>query len=187
MLSAIEHKFVENIVLCNNKPIFAIYSTHVDHVKRAAGLASWDSHGPRYVLTKCGQIEFTGNFDDTEDNLLSINLDKSHSSNLLKFFNQENIDQYIGIVTTSKRKLENLYPGIEYYVFLWDDNVLKKYNKKLFECLKSKGIIVYLISEILPDYHKDKNKYIISLHDEHPNPIAYEIIAEFVVNNVLEN
>lgn len=45
MLSALEHGYVKRIAPCD-APTTVIYQTHSTHVRRAARLASWDTHGP---------------------------------------------------------------------------------------------------------------------------------------------
>ena len=48
MLAALEGGRVAEIARC--RPSHVIYQAIIPHVERAAGLATWDKHGPRYVL-----------------------------------------------------------------------------------------------------------------------------------------
>ena len=61
MLSALEHSLVEGIVEC--VPQYAIFQALVSHVSRSAGSASWEQHGPKYILGKDGQVHYVGSFD----------------------------------------------------------------------------------------------------------------------------
>jgi len=188
MLSAIEHELVENVVT-SNKPVFAIYSAHVVHVARSAGLESWDVHGPRYILSKYGEVKYAGHFDDKRESTISKVLNKSNTLNVLSPLNQKNIDLLVAIISASKSKLTKLYPGIKFYVLLWDDRGAEIYNEetiKIMDDLRSKEITTLLISEILPDYKGNTDKYVISVNDTHPNALINEIIAEYIANNVLE-
>ena len=60
-------------------------------------------------------------------------------------------------------------------------------EQMIFDGLGGKGISTYRISKIVPDYTSDnEKKYYLSMHDGHPNAFINEIIAEYVVNNILE-
>lgn len=183
MLSALEHKFVENIVTCDKSRV-AIYLTHVDHVQRAAGRADWDTHGPKYALDNNGKIQFVGNFDTDREYI-------SNSEIYKQLFRQgwaitpDNNNLYTGIVSASMKSFKKLYPGGKFYVLLWDEEVYEELNREILEGLRHKGINVLLISEMLPNFFTDPIRYRISPHDSHPNPTAYEMIAEYVVNNIL--
>ena len=73
---------------------------------------------------------------------------------------------------------------MEFYVIYWD-NSNDKLNRILIDGLKSKGIYLYLISEILPDYSINESRYMISKYDKHPNFIAYQSIANYIVNKII--
>jgi hypothetical protein len=185
MLSAIEHELVENVVT-SNKPVFAIYSAHVDHVERSAGRLSWDQHGPRYILHNDGTVEYTGSFDDKKESLLSMSVKKSHALKSSNPYSQKNIDLFVNIISASEAKLKKLYPELRFYVLLWDKG-LDEYNKIIYDGLRAKGINTYRISKIVPDYTSDnEEKYYLSMHDKHPNAFINEIIAEYIVNSILE-
>ena len=83
----------------------------------------------------------------------------------------------------------NRYTGSSFHVLFWDgDRInpkLEEINKAVLKGLQDKGISVYLISEILKDYDDNKLKYWISRYDRHPNKIAHQTIADYVVTNIL--
>ena len=62
MLAALEQGRVGKIADC--RPTHVIYQAIIPHVERAAGLATWDKHGPRYARTPAGGVMLTGHFDD---------------------------------------------------------------------------------------------------------------------------
>jgi hypothetical protein len=120
------------------------------------------------------------------------------------------IDLFVAIVDKAKTIFENRYPGSKFYVLFWDkkyrsenceklldglynkgirvpliNNVLQDKNcEKLLDGLYNKGIRVHLISNVLQD--NDKMIYRISEYDRHPNAFANKLIAEYVINNILE-
>jgi len=199
MLSALEHKLVENVVNCDG-PKFAIYQTIPDHINRSAGLSSWDYHGPKYILGKNGEVMFAGNFDDGK--IIPQKIIKYLNESLIyrdiignrRFINRDkDIDLFVGIVYASKRRFEKLYPGGKFYVIFWDNRFSKdeKPEKvsewlRALKDLKDSGVAVYLTSEILPDYQNNRSKYDISPYDTHPNALTNQIIAEYVIDNILE-
>jgi len=69
-----------------------------------------------------------------------------------------------------------------YLDLLWGSKKNKN-HKEVLEKLQRKGFRVHPISDILPD--KDISKYRIHKQDRHPNPLAYQIIAEYIVSEAI--
>jgi len=115
--------------------------------------------------------------------------------NIYLFNCRVNIDLFIGVVDRSKGLLENLYPGIKFHLLLWDDDspqLGEQYAPEMEEIiqgLKGKGVTVHLISDILPvdpvDVEKKWLDYRISYFDGHPNAKANELIAEYLVKEII--
>jgi hypothetical protein len=194
MLAALEHGRVENIVAC--RPKFLVYQTLSDNVARSAGYASWDEHGPRYVLRSDGSVEYQGHFDDERDEAKDRGLTRDLLSQLNRSFlfkryfadrfsvNSEDVDLFVGIVTASKDVFQNDYPEGRFHVIFWNvaqDNL----ETMIIKGLKSKGIHVHLIGDILPHFADDPSIYQLSPYDRHPNALAHQLIAEYVVANIL--
>lgn len=61
MLAALQRGVVDQVV---HEPVsHVIYQSIPAHVGRAAGLAQWDPHGPKYVLDRGGRPVYEGPFD----------------------------------------------------------------------------------------------------------------------------
>ena len=70
-------------------------------------------------------------------------------------------------------------------MIFWDYKPNHRDTKKILEELSRKGIKTHLISSILPDFNRKKAKYEISPYDLHPNALAQETIAQYVVEDIL--
>ena len=55
----------------------------------------------------------------------------------------------------------------------------------MYEELAKKGVRVHHIKEVLPDYDEQSQRYIISEHDPHPNALANEAVAKYVVDKII--
>lgn len=195
MLAQLENRTEEGIPGC--KPKFAVYQAICAHVERAIGKASYDLHGPRYSLKLDGQVGLTGHFDDMdkgvsfahalalisnelEQSLIVQRIERKHS------YSNNDIDLYVRIVDAARTVFESRYPGSRFYVIFWDDAEHKdKTTNAILNGLYAKGIRVHLISRILPDLINSESKYQLNEYDGHPNPLAYELIAKYLVEKVL--
>ncbi len=195
MLSALEHKLVENVVDCNGS-MFAIYQGIPDHINRSAGLSFWEFSGPRYVLGKNGEVMQAGSYNKISQKVRK-HLNKSLiyrniTGNRKSIRRDEDLDLFVGIILASKRSFEKLYPGGEFHTIFWDnkdknqDGRYKSDWLKVLNNLKGRGVRIHHTSEILPDYKNNGSKYDLSPHDAHPNALAHQIIAEYIVTNILE-
>jgi hypothetical protein len=180
MLSMLEHGIVEDIIDCT--PKYAVYQFSADHVERSAGLVSWDLHGPEYVLSKDGNVRFTGNFDDDKTkvqrnkSLIYRNIWGSNRKT-----NDKDVDLFIAIVVRSRELIETLYPGCEFHVINWDTKF-----SMITRGLVAQGIRVHYIRDIIPDLDENREKYQISPPNQsHPNPRAHELIAGYVVSEIV--
>jgi hypothetical protein len=194
MLAAIEHNIVEDSINC--RPKYVIYQSAAFHAMRSAGLAYWDEHGPKYILSENGELVHKGRFID-EKNPEHIIL-KKVKNQLKKSFilanlffkprsiNKDDIRLMIAIIDASKTILENSYPSCEFHVVFWNTQT-DWMGEKILSGLKRKGIKVHLIIDILPDYYKEKSKYVLHEFDTHPNQLANKIIAEYISSKILTN
>jgi hypothetical protein len=90
----------------------------------------------------------------------------------------------VGIIDASKKALKSDYPRCEFHVILWDKQKMWM-SREIVSGLRSKGIEVHLVSDILPDYSEHGSKYQVSEIDDHPNQLAYKLIAEYVSRKIL--
>jgi hypothetical protein len=188
MLSAIQHGIVKDTT--NSQPRIVIYQAALFQVSRSAGFAWWDKHGPRYILLPNGSIKYNGHFDDGNWVKKKIGVELVKSFICKKYFmnrmniNEKDVKLFIDIIGYSQKLLNERYPEMEFHVIYWDKND-DRFNNILISGLKGKGIHVHLISEILPDYSINESRYMISKYDQHPNSIAHQRIAQYVVNRIV--
>ncbi|MCP5104361.1 MAG: hypothetical protein GY950_13315 [bacterium] len=187
MLSAIEHKMVENIV--EYKPKYAIYQALLGHIGRAAGLGSWDAHGPRYTLREDGTLIYDGHFNKWA--VSELRKSRIFKKILVKrmgrgVFDTTYVNLFIEIVKKSRQLLETRYPGCEFHVIFWS-NPKHKNNAEILEKLKKNKIRVHLVSDIykLSGASPKKGPLRLSPHDAHPTPLAYGIIADYVAGKII--
>jgi len=185
MLSALEHRLVEDIIKC--KPKFAIYQAILGHIKRSAGLVGWDTHGPKYILNKDGEAVYKGHFDYEKIVLLEKRLTRQFHKALIykkiwkKYFaikpgpiNDDDVDLYISIVDNAKKIIEARYPGSQFHVIFWDYGKNEN-TTKVIRGFQRKGIRVHLISHINPDIFNKLERYHLGF-DTHPNSLAYLLL-----------
>lgn len=201
MLASLEHGRAETIMKC--QPKYAVYQAINAHILRSAGLASWDKHGPKYILSEKSEIVYKGHFDDGNTKAEKIvekviygvpkpvrdELNKSLIIQKISFkqkraTNRDDISLTIGIVETSKKIFETRYPGSEFHVIFWDEQG-ERNNEEFLAGMKRKGIRVHLVSNILPDYYTNISKYQLSEYDGHSNQLANKIIAEYVSSKII--
>jgi len=190
MLSAIEHGMVKDIINC--KPRIVIYQAALFQVSRSAGYSWWNKHGPRYILLPDGSIKYDGHFDDGNwiQNKARAQLAKSFTYKKYLIYklgkiNEKDLKLFIEIISQSQKLLKEQYPIIEFHVIYWDDKTTK-FNNFFIDALKNKGLHIHLISQILPDYLSNKSRYLLSKYDNHPNYIAYQDIAQYVVDKIIQ-
>ncbi len=193
MLSEIEHGLVKNIV--KGTPTCAVYEALFDHVRRAAGIVA--SRNPNYILNENGDVVYQGRFDESDIVPLVVKEELRKSRIFRKitdrhrFINSDDIDLFVGIIAESRDSLERLYPGIKFHLLFWSGRYeLKRVASKMDEIipkLKAKGIPVHIIGDILQiDTRKKWNDLKISRLDGHPNAKANEMIAEYVVKEIIK-
>lgn len=204
MLAAIEKGYLEKRLNC--QPKHAVYQSLRDHVRRATGSVPYHRKAPRYVLDQDGNLVLTGRFIDFEKkwerdhrihSIINSILRKSEILNKVIYtrtsdeslIDKSDITLFIEIVDKARKIFRNRYTGSSFHVLFWDEDrinpKLEEINKAVVEGLQDKGISVYLISEILKDYDDNKLKYWISQYDRHPNKIAHQAIADYVMTNIL--
>lgn len=184
MLAALEFGLVKKIVPLDKAVV--IVQTKPSYILRSAGLASWDTHGPNYVVGPDGKLKYMGHFDDHPNRLFEFirtsYVYKAFIENRLRY-SRQHLNSFIEIISASKKLAEKEFKSAEFHVLLWPDNDVNLYQTVLDE-LRKKNIHVHLITDILENYQKDQTYYEIS-HDGHPNALAHKKIAEYVVDEIL--
>ena len=191
MLAALEHGIVDQTI---TEPVsYVIYQGMPPHVIRSAGKASWDRHGPRYIMNANGQPVYSGPFDaDLPHPLrwLRKQLDKSAlyrwSSNLQQDPTPDEIELYIAIVSKARDIVVSMYPTAEFHVLMWGDDGEKTYEAILDGFHRNK-LNVHTIDTILPSYAQNPQSYKLSPFDAHPNPRAYNKIARYISKRIIRS
>lgn len=194
MLSALEHGLIDDVIDCKPKYIFFQAIRH--HIKRVAGIASHDTHGPRYRLRTSGELIFDGNFDGPSNAPEDAIIRRSEAygvlskSFLLKEMHRisviytENITLLTAIVEASRQWVEDRWPDSEFHVILWNERFQPK-TKQLEWVLAEQGFQLHLVGDILPGYLGNKERYWVHENDHHPNTEAHRLLADYLVNEVV--
>jgi len=183
MLSELEHSLVRDIVKPHGA-VTAIYQAIPDHVRRVAGLAFFDTHGPRYLLDPAGVPRFAGHFDDGFEIFLRKLYLYRRFNDVHQQIDSRDIELYGAVVQRSGALCRSLFPGADFEVLYWDMPE-DPHTPAIAHELERRGIRVHSMSEILPGYPEHKADFTIPL-DGHPNARADRLIAEYVVHQILE-
>ena len=201
MLSALQHGLVDDAVQCDRAQVSQVfYQGITDHVGRSAGLVWWNKRrAPRYLLTPDGAVSLEGSFEDGDDfgkgkflnQMFWTLITKSMlyrsiiQDRYTKRYSREDIDLYLAIIAEAQRVVRADFPHAEFHVLWWDEDDIN--NEAIKGGLKEKGINVHLMSDILPNYKVDALNLAYRLHerDAHPNALANELIAKYVVSQIL--
>ncbi|MGH6920155.1 MAG: hypothetical protein ACREJ0_20910 [Geminicoccaceae bacterium] len=197
MLAEIEANRLENILEC--EPAYAIYFGYVVHVQRASySGVPYSERIPQYVLNEQGVPVL-----DHRSDVLMIFMDIVRSSRVLRKLDRiavnalesggmerEDVDRYIEIVDKARRILESRYPDIEFHIIFWNE-AGEEPSAHIIRNFQDRGIPVYLISDIFPNYDYSTMKY--SLGPEymvndvtwHINGWGYERIAEYIAAKIV--
>jgi len=185
MLAALEDELVAATIDC--VPRYAIYLGHPEHVMRVAGFASWDIHGPRYVLEPgAGRVAYAGHFDDGLAFYRRWLVTLLNRSKLVSTFlsrrrpeTEASEQLFVGIVDAAREHIEARHPGAEFHVILWDEA-----NSSLSRQLASAGLRLHHIDAIVPAEERDEPRYTIP-RDRHPTALLHERVADYVVSEIV--
>ena len=181
MLAILENELERDDVR-NHPPRYVVYQAIPGHVQRCIGRSYWDKSGPRYVLNKEGNIEYTGPFQNWfVSNAIRV---MTRSSIIRRWLGSSleitsaDIDLFIGIVKKSEQIIKNRY-GSKFYVLLWNNG--NWLCPEILSRLKVQNINVIDLNDTLSDYHTNYYKYHIPI-DGHPNSLAYQKVAEYLIS-----
>ena len=197
MLRIIETGLMDGIL--PKKPDMAIYLAITLQIDRAAGnypYLVWDVSGPKYKLNKNNEVEFCGKFMPYRwFSRLFAQLDKSFIFKRLlpKVIghrrNQDDINLFIAIIKKSRDLWVKKYKA-PFYVILfgkkWGNEDVKDFDVVL-KGLRENNIDVITTDTIFSRYHDNKLKYIKHKYDMHPSKLAYERIADYLLNHYPRN
>ena len=193
MLASLQNKLVEGVVACDDKKVIAIFQTIPSHISRSAGLSNWDANGPKYVLDADGEAVYSGKFGEDRSlkkrilNKLKKSYIYQHLVHNDMYLNSNEASMiYISIIKASRRRFETIYPGGSFHVICWhcgNTNPKEEYDWQwTMNQLRDNGFVLHPTENIFQDYGP---QYVLSPYDFHPNAKAYQVLAEYVVENIL--
>jgi hypothetical protein len=193
MLSALQAGLVKPDSRCQS--VQFIYLAIPEHIARVAGLASWDRHGPRFRQDAAQRAVRDGNFDDPY-RVLGWAIPEWLAQAFASFHTWErflgrarnpgdrDLALFVAVVRESAKVARERFPGSGFQVLLWDARNDTRINV-LEMRLEAAAIPVYRVTHAIPDLMSHQDRYVISAHDPHPNPLQHELIAEYVVRTML--
>ncbi len=199
MLASLEHGRLKQVM--DTTPTDAFYVAAPIHVWRVAGRTSWGGHAPRYILTGSGAVTQAGFIDSkslAEKLGLSYNsrikgqLDKSALWRMLSSrdsrVTDDDIRVYLAVVRRSQELLTAQYPGIRFHIILWPNQNVPQ-QRYVYEKMRAgflqMGYPLHLVEDILPAYWiNDRARYILGPADHHPNALADQLLAEFILSSI---
>lgn len=178
-----------------------IYENLPDHIKRANNFSAWEKQNissPRFRLQNNELVwlnkPLTNTHDSQSANIktrLLFQLDKSFLFQSLapKYkYDDESNAVYFAILKAIESELKNQFDAPFYFLF-WEahnnsDELESKQSSAIMQWLQNAKIPYFLVSEILPNYTQNRQKYGIHSCDLHPNPNANQIIASFLAKKL---
>ena len=191
MLSLLEHNLAEEVV--RQPPQLAVFLTIPDHLARSEGLGPHSDSYPRYVLNSLGQAvaagTFAGKLNPLNRTLRDLNISWIKATGLFSWpFLTHDTDQlYLAIVLSARDQIQRRFPRCRFEVVLWgpDPWVSDTWGPRMEAGLRKEGISVHNAEEFLPGVRQNPDRYRISRRDSHPNALAADLMAGFVVHRLL--
>lgn len=194
MLSALEHGYVADRLDC--KPTHAVYLAIEDHLTRMQGIG-WRSFGPKYVPDASGGVTFAGIFRDLArdhwwSRVIEPRLRKSKLAtkvlNHTRPPGEVEFDLFASVVKQSVDIIREDFPEAEFHMLVWD-HWSEDDGSGIGDLVRLTKTVdgLHMVSEILPRFHRTPEIYRLHEHGRHPNPLAYEILARYVLEEILEH
>lgn len=192
MLAALESGIVDEAV-GGTEPEIIVYQGVDFHADRSAGRSFWDQSGPWYVLDEQDVVRRMGSFEDKNrltpirNNIKALVEKSSIAVRLLPLKNSykvtaEDIDLMVGIIEKSRDVSKVKYPNSDFHVIFWDE--YSKHAPIIIQKLRDAGVAVHVVSEFAPEINRHSDIYRIP-KDWHPTAKAHDLIAAFVVDQLL--
>ena len=187
--AALDFNLIDPIV--HDQPKYAIYTVIPDHIRRIVNLTKWGKYDPRYVLNANDEVEFSGYFGDDsiknekksffKDTYTYKQLFSKHS------LNSRDVDLFLTMTDGAREKLRSKYAACEFHVVFWDDPYEEQWLvEEMLEGLAKKGINVHRISQILPNYLDNPQRYQINPpYEAHPSALANTYISRYITSNII--
>jgi hypothetical protein len=192
-LALLDHNLTEPVV--RQPPELAIYVMIPDHMGRIKGVTPSSDMYPRYVLNSSGQAVAAGTFAGTlgpvDRTLRKLNLGSQVRTMGLPWwrpFKGDSDQLYFAVMRSARDRIQQRYPGCRFEVVLWggsNSGVSPDWARSMEAGLRAEGIPVHRAEEFLPGIGSDPDRYRISPMEHHPNALAADLAADFVVHRLL--
>lgn len=196
MLASIERGMTSDRLPC--VPTHIIYQALPHHVVRAAGRADYSRHGPRYAMGPDGILSYLGTAPpDTAVTQRGVwfeldgQLRKARLYRLLRDRQPrpgslDDLRVYLAIVRRSRDLFAEHYPKAEFHVLTWSLQGSFAGGYEGFRDSLARIVpTLHEVRAILPNYQTDPERYQINRLDAHPNPLAYDLLARYVVDSIV--
>ncbi len=199
MLAALEQGLVDKLVDCDRQLVtHVIYQGIWQHAFRVAGLQTYSGHDPRYELADNGNVVYRGHYDQGWSRLWHMIATQAIKSETYRHLmglpggqfrnlNDSDFELYVAVVTHARDLIRAHFPCAIFDVIFWDTD--DKESTEILKRLSSAGLKLHRMSTILPNYDYGVRGSTYKIHplDGHPNALAYELIADYVVKMILPN
>ena len=173
----------------------AFYESLPGHIQRANGFSPWeDLNAPRFTLAGDTLLwkNQHKNLWDKVANKIFLQLDKK--SYLFKLtrpkyaYDERYNALYFAILDEIDLALRTQF-GTGLHFILWDSHDLSNETEitesnAITAWLENQNFKWFLVSEILPQYTKNRLQYGLHQCDTHPNALANELIAKFLAHKI---
>lgn len=181
--------------------VLAIYESLPGHIARAGGFSPWEqgTNAPRFYLDPSGSLKWGNAYLHQSPVLaklapkLKARLAQSYLYKLLQpsyEYDESYNALYFAIIDTLQKQLKEQF-GAHFTLVLWDatdlsDEIERKESHAIIKHYKNGlgggAMDLVLVSEILPNYKRQREAYSIDRCDLHPNARANEQIARYLVD-----
>lgn len=170
-------------------PTHAVYYFIPEQVARVAGRASWDTHGPRFVLENDRPVR-AGNFDtpglprpatpDLDEGILGwrrlLGVDAMGTP--------AEANLTAAVLVEAARELERLAPGVKLHVLFWTE-ARTPMMEGIAATLAAAGLVLHRPDAVIPGYAREWRSWVLHPLERHPNARAHDRVAEYIAREIV--
>ncbi len=195
LLASLEQDFVR--LPCN--PTHVVYQALAHHVVRAAHIVPYSKRGPGYTSQPDGGVTYAGTerippvrvsglWFEVDYQLMKSRVYRVLTEPATPNGSLEDLRLYLGIVRRARELFLERYPRAEFHVLAWDlHGAYAGSYAALRDSLARIEPRLHEVSGILPNYAAEPRQYQIGVRDPHPNAVAYDRLAGFVVDSIIKD
>jgi hypothetical protein len=168
---------------------FIVYSAIADHARRAAAMYNWAARGPAYRVDSDGTATYRGNIYAPWTGYIITAASRSAFLShyvldpLLSGINFDPVPLYIALVKKAAALSHEKYHA-QFIMVFWDDVEPYEPSARIQAELDKAKIPYVRVSSIIPDFLQKDSSYRVSPYDQHPNPLANRLIAEYLAKRI---